>query len=430
MGMPEFAADLLRRSPQSAQPAPTPAKERREVGWLPGHHVGRYQILRVLGEGTFGRTVLASREGPEASRFKKLVALKIMKAEHAQDEEFTKRMMDEAKLQAALHHDQLVDVYDFHVMAGSFVLEMEYVDGLTLSEYLQTFSARKVPKDVACFLASRLLRGLAWMHEACDEEQRALNLVHRDIKPSNIFLSRSGAIKLGDFGLISGRDRHFQTALVTDARLIGTPRYMAAEQCEDVAVDGRADVYAVGVMLYEMLTGGKHPVAQHLFAHDLEALAGTLSTERTPLRHHVPDLCPQLAKLVDAMVARQLEHRPTAMAALLALLEVAPVDIAKQELALQRGVTMELQRRHAHSSAYPLTPADEPTAYVHNPLLESSGLLEGPTVVAQPRARGASENVSAPVRLLARKRLHRAYAALIASVLFMAIVVLLWVFRS
>jgi len=416
----ESAVTLVKR--------PTPAVDEStaiDQRWGPGRRVGRYRILRRLGSGSFGITVLARRSGPSDSRFQKLVALKIMKSEHASDREFSLRMLDEAKLQAALRHDQLVDVYDLHLLEGDVVLEMEYVDGLTLSQYLRTFAGRKVPLSTAVFLAARVLRGIAWMHDACDENQQPLKLVHRDIKPSNIFLSRAGAIKLGDFGLVRGQGRHFETSVAADARILGTPRYMAPEQCETKPVDGRADVYAVGVMLYEMLSAGKHPAGHHLIpSNGHQALCATLSKERTLMRGLVPGLCPRLGGLVDAMVARDPADRPTALAVLTELLEIVPFDGTREELALQRSINTILdQRNHSRSAMVgPTTAADEPTCFRSPDHDDSMAFVATRTVPARRPVRPEEGRTKAPQGTSTIRGPHVALG--VSLVLLLSVVVL------
>lgn len=156
---------------EAAQVAPPAARMPFDpfgARWAPGQRIGRYQVLKVLGSGGFGLTVLAQRSSSDSVGFEKLVALKILKPAFAQDEEFRLRMRDEAKLQAKLKHDQLVDVYDFHELGQELVLEMEYVEGMCLREYLNSFGCCSLPAFAAAYLGTRILRGLAWMHDARD----------------------------------------------------------------------------------------------------------------------------------------------------------------------------------------------------------------------------------------------------------------------
>jgi serine/threonine-protein kinase len=377
---------------------PLAAPEPFERRWAPGCFVGPYQILRRLGQGSFGVSVLARRAGPARSHFEKLVALKIMRSELALDREFSLRVRDEAKLQAALRHDQLVDVYDVRWLDGDFVIEMEFVDGLTLYEYLARSQTHGVPFSTVGFIMTRLLRGVAWMHEAVDSHGHALHLIHRDIKPGNVFLSRGGAIKLGDFGLVRGRGRLFETDVSEEVRVLGTPRYMAPEQCELTPMDGRADVYALGIMLYEMLSGGKHPAGHHDAKNDYEALRGTLAERRIPIRTFRADLSPRLAALVDAMVARHAPQRPMAADALRALPEVLPFESAREELALQGAVT-RIARQREHHGAYTPSAADDPTECMENPLAAgTTEPLPRPMSPKSPERDGSSVRLDASTR--------------------------------
>jgi serine/threonine protein kinase len=336
--------------------------------WVPGRRIGPYQVLRMLGQGSFGTTVLARRGGPASSGFSKLVALKIMRGEHAGNAEVALRMLDEAKVQAALQHDQLVDVYDLRRIDEDLVIEMEYVEGVTLHQFLAAAGWRLSNQSMAYIIAS-LLRGAVFMHGARDEQQQSLGVVHRDLKPSNVLLSRTGVVKVGDFGCVRGRGRLLDTGLLKDAMPLGTPRYMAPEQCLGEPVDGRADVYAIGVMFYEMLSAGKHPTWQHADMNDYDAMIAATSCDPVSIQEHAPGVSPGLAQLVDSMIARAPSARPTAKQAVEQLLRVLPFEPLKAEASLSKKV---LKLLRAIPEPQTTTAADEPTECVGNSAEEAT----------------------------------------------------------
>jgi hypothetical protein len=394
---------------EASDPQSQAQREETVRRWTPGRTVGPYHLLRVLGSGTFGMAVLARREGPATSRFERVVCVKVLKA--TTDAEFVVRMLDEAKLQSALHHDHIVDVYDFKIVEGDFVIEMEFVDGITLTRYLQSFPERKVPRSVACFIVLRVLRGAAWMHAAEDADGTPLRLVHRDIKPGNIFLSKAGQIKIGDFGLVKGRGRQFETRKDT---ALGTVRYMPPEQCRRGPIDDRADVYAIGVMFYEMLTGRKHP-ARHHELDDMAALVATLDRERVPVREFAPEVPPRLAALVDRMVAYDAEARPTAAEALVELMDAAPVDIGREELALQARVGDIAHGRPVATVAVTRGAIDEPTDVVGQADESGSGVQRRGAGAAVTSVVEAARTIDTKPRMRRWRAARRAVAGVLLA---------------
>jgi Protein kinase domain len=360
----ERAGELApeRDGPHAAEPDTDERLRLAEERWRAGAQVGRYAIRRRLGTGGFGVTVLAERQGPPGTHFEKAVCLKILRPDRSADPEFVARLLDEAKLQAALRHDGIVDVYDFHVADGDFVIEMEFVDGVTLSRFITSYPEGAVPLETAAFVMGRLLRAAAWMHEAEDLQGRPLQLVHRDLKPANVFLGRNGSVKIGDFGLAKGVGRQFITQ---DSIGRGTVRYMPPEQIKpSCELDGRTDVYALGVMLYEMLSGRKHPARHHRLPVDVACMVATLEPARVPLREVAPEVPPLVAQLVDRMVAHDMAVRPSAREALAELVDAVRVTSHVEEAALGKRVGDLLHGRAVAALAVRPARAGELTAQV------------------------------------------------------------------
>jgi serine/threonine protein kinase len=211
------------------------------------------EIIGLLGQGGMG-VVYKARQ----ARLNRLVALKILSPEREKDPQFAERFEREAQALARLNHPNIVTVYDFGESGGHYYLVMEFVDGTNLRELLR---AGHLAPEQALAIVPRICEALQFAHEQ--------GIIHRDIKPENILLDKQGRVKVADFGLVKlkGPDappgaapppatQAPPAALTKTGRVLGTPHYMAPEQVErPQAVDHRADIYSLGVVFYEMLTG-------------------------------------------------------------------------------------------------------------------------------------------------------------------------------
>jgi len=200
------------------------------------------EILELIGQGGMGAVYKARQPGLD-----RFVALKILSPELVRDAAFAERFGREARTLAKLSHPHIVGIHDFGEVEGLYYLIMEYVGGATLREVMQ--SARLSTID-ALGLVPQLCDALQFAHD--------VGVVHRDIKPENILLDNAGKVKIADFGLakLIAPDRAEGVSLTVSGAVMGTPAYMAPEQIEHpLDVDHRADIYAVGVVFYEMLTG-------------------------------------------------------------------------------------------------------------------------------------------------------------------------------
>ncbi len=206
-----------------------------------GAHFPHLEILECLGRGGMG-IVYKARQ----TRLNRLVALKVLAPEKERTTQFSERFSREALALARLNHPSIVAVYDFGEADGLYYLLMEYVDGLSLRDLLL---ARKISPEEALAIVPKICEALQYAHEH--------GVVHRDIKPENVLLDKGGQVKIADFGvakMVGGTD--IGRALTQDRQVLGTPYYMAPEQVEHPErVDHRADIYSLGVVFYEMLTG-------------------------------------------------------------------------------------------------------------------------------------------------------------------------------
>jgi eukaryotic-like serine/threonine-protein kinase len=211
----------------------------------------KYRTLFELGQGGTANVSLAVARGPEG--FKKLFVVKQLRSVYAQDPEFRAMFMTEARLSARLNHPHVVQVYEVFEQGVTPTILMEYIEGQTLDAVL-TLATPKLPLELHLRVLADVLSGLHYSHELNDLKHAPLNVVHRDVSPHNVMVSYEGVVKVLDFGIakLSG------STVETEAGVIkGKLRYMPPEQIAGEDVDRRADLFAVGVMLWEALSGTK-----------------------------------------------------------------------------------------------------------------------------------------------------------------------------
>ena len=211
---------------------------------------GRYELTELIGEGGMANVyravdVLDNR----------VVAVKILKTEYSESEEFQRRFRNESKAIAVLSHPNIVKIYDMGFSEKVQYIVMEYIDGITLKDYIDSEKVLNW-KDAVHFVI-QILRALQHAHNR--------GIVHRDIKPQNIMLLTDGTIKVMDFGIAKFAREESRTA--TD-QAIGTVHYISPEQARGDVTDAKSDIYSVGVMFYEMLTGCK-PDCQYQTVYSL-----------------------------------------------------------------------------------------------------------------------------------------------------------------
>jgi serine/threonine-protein kinase len=270
---------------------------------LVGQMVGRYRVLRLLGEGGMARVFVA-----EDAAVGRQVAIKALLPEFSAHKSVLERFMNEAKAMGRISHPGIVDVFDVMMgPTGELCIIMELLSGLTLRE--QLWKHGPFPVATALPLMSQLADCLAAAHN-----QR---VVHRDLKPENVFVVQDATgmrIKVLDFGIAKVMDAdNVKTA--TTAQM-GTATYMAPEQFRSAKmVDHRADIYAVGCLFFEMLTGKAPFTGRNLF----EQMQAHL-TQPTPLERLPPDLPPHVRNLIDRMLVKDREQRLGSLAEAVAIL--------------------------------------------------------------------------------------------------------------
>ncbi len=199
---------------------------------------GRYEIQELIGVGGMA-TVYKAKD----IKNNRTVAIKILKDEFSRNSEFIRRFKNESKAIAVLSHPNIVKVYDVSFGDVMQYIVMEYIDGITLKEYIEQ-QEKSIDWKMAVYFTNQILKAMQHAHEK--------GIVHRDVKPQNMMLLQDGTIKVTDFGI--ARFSNTETRTMTD-KAIGSVHYIAPEQARGERTDGKSDVYSIGVMLYEMLTG-------------------------------------------------------------------------------------------------------------------------------------------------------------------------------
>lgn len=283
---------------------------------------GDFEILRRLGVGGMAETFVAKRR---TGGIEQRVCLKRILPSLSQDDSFTQQFLREARLAAVLRHSNVVGILSFGEVAGNYFMALELVDGLDLRDLLRSTPGRRLSADLVAFLALELAYALAYAHGVREGEIEGV--VHRDISPANVLLSVHGEVKLADFGIAKAMRNHAATA---SGLVKGKIPYMAPEQMRAEAVDGRADLFSLGVTLYEALAG-RRPFRGE---HDVETMRLLLAGDRPSLAELAPDAPPALVQAIEGLIAIERDERTRSADELIeALAQVPPSPRAKPELA-------------------------------------------------------------------------------------------------
>ncbi|MEZ4223870.1 MAG: protein kinase [Polyangiaceae bacterium] len=267
-----------------------------------GLRLGPYELGERLGAGGMAEVFVARREGPHG--FMKRFAIKRILPQLLKDPRFVAMFCDEARICAALAHPNIVQVVDFGEHDGELFMAMEFVDGVSCAKLLRFVASKgqRFPLGAALFIAHEVLLALAFAHAARDEEGRNLGIVHRDVSPGNILLGRAGEVKLTDFGIVRSA---FVDRRTYPGELKGKLGYMAPEQTVGGDVDARTDVFAVGIILAEML------LARPLFPgqSEMEVLTRIYEADTSVLDDAAAELPGSIVEVLRRALARAPEER-------------------------------------------------------------------------------------------------------------------------
>jgi serine/threonine-protein kinase len=285
------------------QSATSAASEELKPQEEPKPQIGRYSIERLLARGGMAEVFVGRASGPAG--FSKRVVIKRILPDLAQNETFISMFLNEARLAALLEHPSIVQVFDFGEHSSTYYIAMEYVEGESLRSILKYYEANKqaVPLAPVLVWMQSVCEGLDYAHRLTADDGQSYNIVHRDVSPENILISKSGLAKVVDFGVAKASS--MQRELTSAGVVKGKFSYIAPEQILGQPIDQRADVYSLGVTLYEVLVGRRPHVADN----ELTLLRSIIETDPVPPHEVRPDIDSKLSGIICRAIARNPELR-------------------------------------------------------------------------------------------------------------------------
>ncbi len=265
-----------------------------------GKTISRYRILDRIAEGGMGEVYRAKMETLGGAE--KVVALKVVRKDLAENDEFASLFIDEARLAMGLSHANIVQSFDAGRIDNQLFLAMEYVAGFHLGDLLHASEGRfgqPIPHRHLIYIAVEALKGLDYAHRRVDTEDRSLGIVHRDVSPGNILVSFEGEVKVADFGIAKSALRSRRT---TAGRVKGKLPYIAPEQLRESGVDRRTDLYSLGSVMYEALTGRWLVDPNDTERAIQDVLQGRFARPR--------EINPDIPKALEVIVLRALRTEP------------------------------------------------------------------------------------------------------------------------
>jgi len=333
-----------------------------------------YKILHEISRGPVTTVYLA-----EQTALERQVLLKVLNVQWKNEHDLIERFRREAKISARLHHPNIVSIYDFGISGDYFYISMEYINGLTLAQFIRRH--HPVPAVVALFIMREILTGLEYAHKR--------GVVHRDIKPSNILIQDDGMIKIADFGMATITDI---PGLTEQGSAVGSPAYMSPEQALGKKLEANSDIFSLGVTVYEMLT------AQSPFkgAHVAESIHKTLNENPPSLVTIRDDIPPWFSELIATMMEKEVRQRPQTCAVILRRLNTI------KELPDQEMFAVYLRDSDTHIFVMPSEPvegsrqAGQGKSFMRPILAVSAGLILL-FILLFPWQRRAADNREGPI---------------------------------
>jgi len=267
-----------------------------------GTTVGRYELVHRLGHGGMAAVFLGRATG--RAGFEKLLAVKVIHPHLAAEPEFVEMFLDEARIAARLHHPNIVEIHDLGDDEGVFYMVMEYVEGETLAAVLRQLRKedRLLPLSAVLQIMADSCAGLAAAHDLKHADGEPMHLVHRDVSPHNLLVGMDGRVKVVDFGIAKATGRRSSTRT---GQLRGKLAYMSPEQAGGKSIDHRTDLFALGTVLWELLTNERLFVAET----ESETLARVTTCEVPDIREHREGLSDGVVQVVERALARDPDER-------------------------------------------------------------------------------------------------------------------------
>ncbi len=283
--------------------AQTSALSEAPAAWQQGLTVGRYSLLSRLAVGGMAEIWLARQLGPQG--FEKFVVIKRILDGLGNDPEFLGMFLDEARIAAQLNHPHIVQIFDLGEESGAFYIAMEYLPGENLAAIARAGArnGKTLPPTLAVRIIADAAEGLAYAHAKTGPDGKLLGIVHRDVSPQNIFVTYDGVVKVLDFGIAKAANRESQTMA---GQIKGKTSYMSPEQARGATLDGRSDIFALGILLFELVTRTR------LFHHPdpFQALQLVAGDDPIPFAHEVrPEVPLELSHIIARALARDPNQR-------------------------------------------------------------------------------------------------------------------------
>ena len=271
-------------------------------------YAGKFRLVRKVATGGMATVYEAEQLGPQG--FSKRIALKVIHPQYAEHDEWRQLFIDEAKLSANLMHGNVVQIYQLGEVRRDLFIAMEFIQGPTIRSVIDRHRELNIPipAAIAAYVCSRVCRALDFAHNFVGPGGRRLDIVHRDVSPGNVMATWDGHIKLADFGIAKA-----STSADPAARrpmLMGKKHYMSPEQMLGLNVDARSDVFAVGVVLYELLA------LEPMFTEEVTELAiDEVTVHPIPnIRARIPGIDPDLQTIIERALHKDPARRPSAAA--------------------------------------------------------------------------------------------------------------------
>lgn len=284
------------------QRAPPPARASLSAELPRSRRVGRYELVDKLGVGGMATVYIGRALG--TAGFEKVVAIKVIHPHLASEREFVDMFLDEARIAARIHHPHVVEILDLGHEDDQYFMAMEYVEGDTLSSLIKELrkAGRRLPVPVALQIVADACEGLAAAHDLVDPDGVPYHLVHRDVSPHNLLVGRDGRVRVVDFGIMKAAGKRSTTLT---GQLRGKLPYMSPEQARGKAIDHRTDLFALGVVAWELLVGAR------LFTGETESeiLARVCEFEVPDIAALHPDIPRACITLLERALAPEADKR-------------------------------------------------------------------------------------------------------------------------
>lgn len=264
------------------------------------NQIGPYRLQNKVARGGMAELYVADYIREDG--FRRKVAVKRILPHLAGNPEFVKMFTREARLAALLQHPNVVQIFDYGKIENAYFIAMEFIDGKNLGEIISSLK-KGLPVDHAVFIIAEICKGLDYSHTKRDDKSgEPLHIIHRDISPQNILISYQGEVKISDFGISKARS---EPSLTQAGVIKGKLSYLSPEQASGEQADHRADLYALGLVLYETLNGKRI----YQFDSDLEAIRAIPTMEIEPLKNLRPDVSEELNRIVMKCLEKKKDFR-------------------------------------------------------------------------------------------------------------------------